>query len=160
MTTEHKQERERESLDSALEARDLLHEVSDLGVGVLLGIEEGASGGATSATEHTTHHDDSGLPGRPLGFSDLDGGLLRAVGEVVVSGAHVVKGAQAGHLHQPTVEAGSRCGIEQHAILIVLSDGSPVVVVLIEEVSIVEAVLLVNLCHPGSHSRVGEEGGG
>jgi len=53
---------------------------------------------------------------------------LSSVGEVVISGVHVVEGSSGVHSDQTSIEVG-RCGIQLHAVGLVLLNSVSVVVV-------------------------------
>lgn len=125
-------------------------------MGVLVSVEDGGSSSSNTNTGNTTNDDGSGLPGGP-GVLDDDGSLLGAVGEVVVTGAHVVVVSKVGHLDESSVEIGSGGRVELVAVLVVLLYLSGIVVVLGVKVTHVEAVNLIDHGHTGADSDVLEE---
>lgn len=144
-------------LDSSLQAWHLPDNLSHTGVRVVFSVEDSSRSSADRDGDDTTDDDHSRLPGGPW-VPHLDAGLLGAVGEVVVPGAHVVVRAEVGHLHEATVEVGSG-SVEHHAVLEVLLYGTCIVVVLGEERAVVEAVGLTDVRHEEAGIGVLEEGG-
>jgi len=82
--------------------------------------------------------------------------LLSSVGEVVVSGRHVVELSSDVHSDEATIEV-LLCSVELHAVLDVLFDVVFVVVVLDKELFIGEAILLIQHGHSESQTLVFEE---
>jgi len=80
---------------------------------------------------------------------DIENTLLSSVGEVVVSGAHVVERSSLVHLDESSIKV-SAGSVELHAVLWVSLDGIVVVVVLLLEISKSKAVGLSELAHPDS----------
>jgi len=133
-----------------------LHLGEDVGnsrVWVRLGIEHGSSNGS-STDEEDRSDDNNGNSPCWQKWGDEEGSLLISVGEVVVSGVHVVEVSSAVHLDSSSVEvwAGS---VELHAVENILVD----VVGSGKEFSLVEASLLSQLSEVDSSVRISEQDG-
>jgi len=106
---------------------------------VRLGIEHGCSDASSTDEEDRSNDHHGNGPGWQQ-RSDQESSLLISVGEVVVSGVHVIEVSSLIHLDSSSIEvwAGS---IELHAVLDISID----VIGLGSELSQVEAVLLTQL---------------
>lgn len=138
-----------------VEARDLADDLGDLGHGVALGVQDRAGCSTHAEGGHTTNHNDGCLPGLP-GWLHSGGALVGSVGEVVVSGAHVVVGAWVGHLDEGSGETGAS-SIEDHAVLQVLVDVVNVSILVGKKLVIGLAVDLVDVGHTLTEVVVLEE---
>jgi len=86
---------------------------------------------------------------------------LSSVGEVVVSGAHVVESSSEVHSDESSIEVRSRSSVELHAVSLVLLNVVLVVGVLLCQIFVREASSLSKLAHPLSEiSRLEERGVG
>ena len=137
------------------EAWDAVDHFGNLGEGVALGVEDGSCCGSDADGGNASDDDDSGLPRCPVGL-DGDVTLLRAVGEVVVAGAHVGVASDVTHLHKGSGEAGAGL-VELHAVLVVLLNICAVPVLDGLEGIVVQAVLLVDVGHALAEGGVLEE---
>jgi len=123
---------------------------------VRLGVQH-ESGNSSSEDESSSSDKDQGQsPGGQQG-NDRELSLLSSVGEVVVSGVHVVESSGGVHLDQTSIEVGSS-SVQLHAVSLVLVDGSDVVVVGSQELSHGQASSLSEHSHVLSQFRRLEQG--
>jgi len=131
-------------------------EVGDTAVRVGLGVEHGTADASGARKEEATAADDHDGPGGQE-IGDVDGGLLSAVGEVVVASVHIEESVGSVHLDETAIEVG-RSGVELHAV----ADISLCVVVVVGvqslQLSPGEASgTLVEVAHESAETAVGEE---
>lgn len=122
---------------------------------VRLGVEHEASNTSREHKEHSSNDNKHDSPGREQ-RDNVDGSVLSSVGEVVVSGRHVVEVTSDVHSDQTTIEI-LRGSIELHAVLDILLSSVLVVVVLLEELFQGQAVSLSEHGHPLSELNRLEE---
>jgi len=124
-------------------------------VGVRLGIDHGSSKTSRSQEESGSNaHNDGGPNGEER--SNEHESLLSSVGEVVVSGAHVVEVSSHVHSDESTIKVRAG-GVELHAVRGISLNSILVVVVLLLQVSKGETVGLSEHAHPLSEALRLEE---
>jgi len=101
-------------------------------VWVRLGIDHSSSKTSRDDEETSSNGHDDGSPGWEE-WVDVHDSSLSSVGEVVVSGAHVVERSSLVHSDETSVKV-SAGSVELHAVLQVSFDGIVVVVVLLSQV--------------------------
>jgi len=114
-------------------------------VRVGLGIEHHSSNSSREQEETSSDTNNSNGPSGKESVN-LNNCSLTTVGEVVVSGAHVVESSSLVHADESTIEIG-RCGIEFHAVLNVRCNVSCIVVVLGSKLISCETVGLTQVSH-------------
>jgi len=122
---------------------------------VRLGIEHGSGNSGSSDKEDRSSDNDGNSPCWEE-RSNMKGSLLISVGEVVVSGVHVIVVTSYIGFNETSIEV-VRGSIELHAISNVLLGSILVIVVSSQELSLVEATNLVEHGHSDSESWVSEE---
>jgi len=115
------------------------------------GIKHQTSDDSRGNEGNSSDDEDSDGPVRQQGV-DIDLSSLGSVGEVVVSGRHVVESSSLVHLDETSIEVG-RGGVELHAVLDVGLNVVLVVGVLGQQIGVVQTVSL------SQHSHVGPEVG-
>jgi len=113
---------------------DLAEGVGNARVWVRSGIKHQTSDDSRENESNTSNDEDSNSPVWQQ-WVNVDLSSLGSVGEVVVSGRHVVESSSLVHLDETSIEVG-RGGVELHAVLDVSLDVVLVVGVLGQQVSV------------------------
>jgi len=113
-----------------------------------LGIKHSTSKTSRSQEDSSSNAHNYGGPNRQQSFNN-NLTLLCSVGEIVVSGAHVIESSSEVHSDESTIKIG-RSSIELHAISGILLNIVLVVGVLCGQICVAEATSLSKLAHPKS----------
>src|SRR5690348_10718823 len=109
-----------------LQSLELAEVSSKSSVWVRLGVEHSSSKSSSSHEGNSSDNSNSDSPAREQ-VVHVDVTLLSSVGEVVVSGAHVVELSGFVHADESSIKVSGRVGVELHAIGLVGLNGVLVV---------------------------------